>query len=1430
MRMPRHILASLAILVLIGSLFMIFADRTRSDEADKGFLADFISRALSTPTSRVSIGAVDGVLSSDSTIRNISIADRDGVWLRLDQARFVWRRSALLFRRLEIERLEIGKLEILRKPLPSEELVPGADQPLLPELPLKIEVNAFALRELALGEPILGVPAQLVASGDASLGDPSEGLRLNFEAHRLDAPGTVKAKLVYAKETLELALTHDEPAGGILARALNISGLPPVKLTLDGKGTLDAFNAQLAFDAGDTIGATGQAHLRRADGMRRLDLDMEARVEGLLPQAVGSIFAGTTRLRAQTLFANDGGFTIQELSIVSQTARLDASGRLSADRSLDFKVIARAIPGMQGKTVAGAAEIGKLAFDGTVSGSLSAPHIVGTLNAENAQLPSGRFAKLDATFSAIPNGDIAEPATRIALIADLNASGVALADSALANAVGDTLKLSLRASASPARTADVDIALLSTPTMEARYAGRVGSEDATGTLQMKAPDLSRFGDAASLALKGALNVNADIRGLMSKGPVTAKLSGGGTRFATGVQPIDGLIGGQLSIAGEMSFQRGDGFGFRQFNLSGAHATAMIDGDARPGNVDLNATIDLPALQQADRRLQGKGQILAHITGSLDHPNVTASAVITNARALDRPISRLELTANVNDMLGAFDARVSLRGEIDRKPANGQLRLTRQASGGWLLDELDLVIGSVRANGKVAVDATHLASGQITLDAKDLDDLSPLVLSRLSGSLNADIRLDAANGHQNVTVNARGNGIRIASVKIDRLTVQTSLTDIYGKPIVDGVIVIDQAVIGAEAFSQIRIDAKGTASASDIALTARARGFDLDGRGRLVPADQIRFDIASFTARRGERRIALSQPATITLIDNGIALKGFVVAVDTGRLAIDGTIGSTLDLKVNAQALPLSATDIVMPGLGLTGTITGDARVTGMARAPSGDWSVRASRLGLPQTRGVGLPLVDVGAEGRLANGRTTLSGTIDAGRSGTLRINGSAPLTKTGALDITTQGRLDLAVVNSALSVSGQRISGSAALDLRASGTFTAPQLDGTLSLSGGSFTDAVQGIRLQSIEARMVARGIDVTVERLSAATPNGGILTASGRVRLDSEEGFPGDLRISGQRAQLVSNTLVTATANLALDLSGPLARSPRVAGRVDMISTDITVPESLPTTMRPIPGTKHLHPTPEAKARLALAARVKRGERRAPSFDAALDLTISAPNRIFVRGRGIDAELGGDLRLTGTLANPNAVGAFDLRRGRLIVLGRRLDFTRGRVSLTGNLIPDLDFVAETRSSDVTAYITVTGPADAPQFTFTSEPSLPQDEVLSQILFSKSSGSLSTGQALQLAQAAAQFAGGNDNVFEQLRRSLGVDNLDISVGAEGGPTVGLSRAISDRVSVGVKAGAKPEDSGVSVNIDVTRRIRVQGEIGATGNTSIGVGAEWEY
>ena len=1429
MMMRRFLIPS--IVVLATAILLALTLGTKSDEADKGFLSDLISRALSTPATRVSIGEVEGALSSDATIRNITISDKDGVWFRLDRVRLVWRRLALLSRRLEVDKLEIGKLEILRRPIAADETVPGADQPLLPELPVKVQIADFLLSELSLGEPVIGVAARLTASGAASLGDPKEGLNLRFDARRLDAPGTIVARLNYATEKLDLNLALDEPAGGILARSANIPGLPPVKLDLAGTGTLDAFGAQLTFNAGDTIGASGQANLQRQGNLRRLMFDLNAQVEGLLPAPVAPIFAGTTDLDGETVFADDGTISIPQLSVVSRTARLDASGTMGADRAVNLKLSARAVPTNQEKTVAGGAEIKTLVFNGTVVGQLSAPTVTGELQAEDVSLPSGRLGKLNATFSVVPNGVLSESTTRIAITADAKATAVALADPALARAVGDQMTLTIRAAASPDGVTDVETAHLSSPSIDARYSGRLGAPDAIGSLSVNAPDLSRFGDLASLRLRGVLDLDAQVQGLMSKAPLVATIDANATRFATGVASFDGLTGGRLGLKGIVRMLPNGGFGFQDLLLTGAHATARLNGDATPENVAISAAIDIADLRRADQRLSGQGKMTAQVTGTLARQNAVFQAELRNATALGRPIPRLAIDATATDLLGRIDARATLTGTVDGKLASGAVRVAKRAEGGWLVDGLEVGIGSANIRGNLTLDGANLATGQVNIDARDLDDLTPLVLTRLAGDVRASLVLDATNGRQNVQLDAQGARMKFGEASIESLNAKATLGDIYARPIIDAVIAVERAVVAGETFSQIRLDAKGTPAASDIALTAQARGFDLDARGRLVPDTPVRFDLTTFTARRERRQISLVRPATISVGDGGVSIQKLEISVDGGTISIDGKVGSTLDLRVNARAVPLSAADILVPGTGLSGTLEGSAQIGGTAAAPAGDWRIRISRLIAAQARDLGAPPLDVTAQGRLSGGSTSVDGTVNAGRAGTFRVNGRVPLNASGSIDITAQGRVDLSIANSFLSAAGRQVSGAATIDMRVTGVMAEPIVNGSLSLSNGSFRDALQGIRLDNIQGRFVARGTDIMIERFSAATRNNGTISASGRVSIDPAAGFPGDIRITGQRAELVSNDLVTTAADLSLALSGPLAQNPRINGQVRIISMDVTVPERLPTTVQPIPGTKHIQPPPIVARRLAIEASARSNTRRASRFNATLDITLAAPSRIYVRGRGIDAELGGDLRLTGTLQDPIAIGAFELRRGRLTIIGTRLDFTRGLLTFTGDLAPELDFVAETNAGEVTARVSVTGSAREPHFAFSSDPDLPQDEVLSRILFSKASGGLSVTQALTLAQAAAQFSGGGGgDVFESLRKSLGVQGLDISLGAEGGPAVGISRAISDRVSVGVKAGASTEETGVSVDIDVTRRIRVQGEVGADGNTSIGVGAEWEY
>jgi translocation and assembly module TamB len=228
--------------------------------------------------------------------------------------------------------------------------------------------------------------------------------------------------------------------------------------------------------------------------------------------------------------------------------------------------------------------------------------------------------------------------------------------------------------------------------------------------------------------------------------------------------------------------------------------------------------------------------------------------------------------------------------------------------------------------------------------------------------------------------------------------------------------------------------------------------------------------------------------------------------------------------------------------------------------------------------------------------------------------------------------------------------------------------------------------------------------------------------------------------------------------------------------------------------------------------------------------LNLRITAPNQIFVRGRGLDVELGGELRLTGPTNAIVPVGQFDLRRGRLDLIGQRIEFQEGSLQLVGDLDPRINFVARTRSGDVTAIVTVTGRASSPDIVFSSEPPLPEDEVLSHILFNRATQNLSPFQAAQLAAAAAELAGqGGNGLISQIRQSLGFDDLDIITDEDGDTAVRAGRYLSDEVYLDVQTAADGE-SRIELTYEINERLTARGSVGSDGNTTLGIFFERDF
>jgi translocation and assembly module TamB len=232
-------------------------------------------------------------------------------------------------------------------------------------------------------------------------------------------------------------------------------------------------------------------------------------------------------------------------------------------------------------------------------------------------------------------------------------------------------------------------------------------------------------------------------------------------------------------------------------------------------------------------------------------------------------------------------------------------------------------------------------------------------------------------------------------------------------------------------------------------------------------------------------------------------------------------------------------------------------------------------------------------------------------------------------------------------------------------------------------------------------------------------------------------------------------------------------------------------------------------------------------------ALDITFRAPSQVYLRGHGLDVELGGDVRIGGTVSAPVAEGELRLRRGNLTVLDRRLNFERGVLRFQGEIAsPEIDLLATTRAASTTINVTVTGTPRAPKIEFTSSPELPQDEVLARLIFNRTADKLSPFQIAQLARVlAGAVSGGQEDpvtgLFGRVSRSLGLDRLGVGTGANGTPGIEAGGYLGQGIYLNVDPGTSTGSPRVGIEIELTPRLKLESGGGAD---SQGAGITYEY
>ncbi|WP_189490560.1 translocation/assembly module TamB domain-containing protein, partial [Limoniibacter endophyticus] len=650
------------------------------------------------------------------------------------------------------------------------------------------------------------------------------------------------------------------------------------------------------------------------------------------------------------------------------------------------------------------------------------------------------------------------------------------------------------------------------------------------------------------------------------------------------------------------------------------------------------------------------------------------------------------------------------------------------------------------------------------------------------------------------------------------------------PSISGSIRAGEIVQGANTLRDTDLVLESTGNRTGFTVTSRFNGGPASIRGALTTGQalEVALDAASLTFQNIP--IALRRSTQVNIENGTTRIAETTLEIGGGSVVVSGTAGDQLNISARINSVPASIINQFARGLGAQGTVNGTVGVAGAASDPSVSYDVNWTGASLAQTQSLGVSAMSLTARGRYANGQVNFeSFGAQNGQGLSLSGSGTVGVANGGGLGLTITGQTPFALLAGMLAEQGIALTGSADVNLRVGGTTGNPDISGTVRSNGGRLVLAASGLAINNIALNVDLGANTARITALAGQLSSGGSVSGSGTIGIAQGSGYPADLRLLVENARYTDGRLVTTNLGGEITLSGQLTASPDIGGTINLGRTVVTIPERLPASLTRLNVQHRNAPADVRRQRQALTPITSGGN---SGSGIGLNITVNAPQQIFVRGRGLDAELGGNIVLTGNTAAPEAQGQFELRRGRLEILGRRLTFTEGTMTFAGSYIPYLDMRAESKATDTTVTVLVTGPADNPKFSFESIPALPEDEVLARLIFGREMSSLSPVQIARLAAAAAELAGvgGSSSLLSTLEDSIGVDDIDVESTEDGGTSVRAGKYLNERTYVTIEKGDAAGSGKATINLDLGRGLKVRGQASDDGDAGGGIFYEREY
>lgn len=1403
----------------------------------KSKIASRLSDALSGPDRRVSIGELEGMVPFQWHFDRITIGDMKGTWLIFNDLRLRWAPLALLRGKIYLKDLSAGEVVIERTPVERKKEPWRA--PALPEALPPIEVSRIRIERLTLHESVLGQSAVFEVKG--GIRSQKSGLIVPLTVSRKDARPETNLGLTVAlyagTRSLGINAVLREDEGGFAAKMMGLKNAGPLSVTFKGSGPLKSWEGRIVADARRLGFVRANIGLAIAE---EINADLEGYVvpaAAVLPTGLKPLLGAKNSFAIKASFLPDQWLKVGEAEFWAENYNAGIEGSLdikSRKVRSDFSLGVEDL-GTLSKLIGMPIE-GEVAVSGDLSGTIRRPELNADIELTGFKLQETTIKEARADLSILPKGPVFPSFSGVGFKAQGTILGISRANRKPFPV--DSLQWFVNLDVPAKGPFVVNAFRISGNDIALNVAGRIFPADRSGdiTASLGIEDLRPFTSYFGKTVFGSLFAETRLRGSLQKGTASGEIQGYTRQIGNLPEPIPGLFAPKTSFYGSFELGRSERLTVPCLRVENCFFTVISE-------LGLN-------LQR--ETLSGSWQL-----------RLPRAEAVPAARA--QGISGgFEAQGRVYGSFDDFDAKMVLKGEsvqigkagfqnisadfeaqgLPNNPAGTVAVILTQCdqnltvSSGFNLGGNTLKLNSLTLlapKNKVAGDLIlhtkdRLVQGRLEGEFEELSILGRFFGADLGGRAALSADFSSESGRQNAAVSVTGEDLNLPFGEISKIEFSSEMRDLFGLP--QGTINLNLRELEAPQVQIATIDfrAAGSEQGGNFNLTAQgqvSRDFAIEtGGGFFLSAEkkQLRLDVLQ--AHFADYPIRLLQPVAVTHSPGKSSLDRLELAVGPGRLYASGYADKNISLAVSFQDLPLSISQLFIEP-GLEGSLHGDMRLQGSLSNPQASAEIRITDLRLPgEYERVVIPELRAGVS--LADRLRTEINLREENRFADVSFEVPVQfslnplvfsLPGTNSVQGTIDASLNLDAVRPFIPEDNV-ISGVMTADLEIRGTLADPEISGTAGIENGSYQNLTAGTLLSNLQIDLSAKGSRVQIERMSATDGGNGVISGRGFLDFAKETGFSIELGFDFRKATVVRRDDVTGTISGEVNIAGPF-READISGGIVVDRAEISLEKGLPPDIPALEVIEVGGPGGRTE---------KKAEEKPPRFNFGLNVQVSLPAQIFVSGRGLESEWGGDLDISGSLENPVITGSINVIRGNFVFLDKRFDLSKGTIQFFGTTppAPGIDVTAEAKTEEITAFVALTGPASSPAIELRSDPSLPEDEILARLLFGESLGGITPIQALRLASALNTLRGGGSgfDILGKTRRLIGVEELELREGA-GGPAVAIGKYLTEEVHVDVEQGLGAETGRVKVEVEVSPNVTLETETGL--NTTSGIGVNWK-